>query len=269
MLTASTITGSLLYDLDPVLGAPARGVGRVDGDHRQALVCRHLDEAVPEPRRRKAGHEMAKAPSSLATIRSPPGALAALLPLGREVEILDDDGPCAMCTGKSEHLAQCRTAPAIPRRGRKPGDLKIDRHRRSDRIACSIQRTEARKPWFRCPRRCRPRRGGDGSSRNEPLLDRSRPAPPRDGARLPRDELRGAGDAGASRSARVLWDSRGACPFEHRRGPRAGARSVGCAAGANDARPPACPRHSAVRDQIRRANRDADRRREAHAPRRA
>jgi hypothetical protein len=53
----------------PVLRLDERG----DGDHRQVLVCRHLDEAVPEPR------------------------------------------------------------------GRKPGDLEIDRHRRSDRIACSIQ----------------------------------------------------------------------------------------------------------------------------------
>ena len=42
---------------EPVLGAPFRCVGRVDGDHRESRVVRHLCKPVTEPGRGDAGHQ--------------------------------------------------------------------------------------------------------------------------------------------------------------------------------------------------------------------
>jgi hypothetical protein len=52
--------------LEPVLGAPARGVGGIDRDHRHTVVRRHLDEPVPKLACREPGDEAAEALGALA-----------------------------------------------------------------------------------------------------------------------------------------------------------------------------------------------------------
>jgi hypothetical protein len=49
---------------EPVLAAPLGGVGRVNGDHSQALVMGHLGEPVPEPGGLEGACELAEGPAT-------------------------------------------------------------------------------------------------------------------------------------------------------------------------------------------------------------
>src|SRR6516164_6881074 len=73
---------------EPVLRAPPRRVSRIDDDHVQARVRRHLHQTVPEPPGGDAGDGAAEPAPAPPARRPVPRPLAALIPCLGEVEVL-------------------------------------------------------------------------------------------------------------------------------------------------------------------------------------
>jgi hypothetical protein len=90
-MVAVRIGRELLKRGEPVLCSPLRGISRVDGDHREPLVGRHLDQAIAELRGRKSSDQPTECPAALPPARTPADRLSSFLAALFEVEVFDHD----------------------------------------------------------------------------------------------------------------------------------------------------------------------------------
>ena len=148
-VVATRCRRDLLQGREPVLGAPSRGGGRIDGDHRKPGVRRHLDEAVTEPRGRQTGDEAAEGLPSLPARRPVARALAAFLAALDEVEVLDDDGSAVPCLGRRDELGDRPAEPTVSCRCRQPRELDGTVNDRPTGFPDSSGTPAARWPWLR------------------------------------------------------------------------------------------------------------------------
>ena len=138
-VVAGHVRRDLLQGAEPVLSSPLRRGGRINGDHFQILVGRHLHEPVAQRRCRHAGNHPAKAATASATRRSIAGVFAPVVALGSKIEVLDHDGTSAMVHGKRQHIGNCSPNAAISRRCRQSVERERNRLRRTDRVSSRIE----------------------------------------------------------------------------------------------------------------------------------
>jgi hypothetical protein len=128
--------GSLFSERSqPVLAAPPGGVGRVDGDHTQALVMGHLREPVPEPGSRYSGYEPTEGPAALAARRAAAVHFPTLGTRASEVQILDGHCTAVVVLCHLDQGADRITQQPVAVRSRQVGNRKRDADRGADWIA--------------------------------------------------------------------------------------------------------------------------------------
>jgi hypothetical protein len=120
---------------EPVLRAPPRGISRIDDDHVQPCVRRHLHQAVPEPPGGDAGDGAAEPAPAPPARRPVPRPLAALGAGVGEVEVLDHDRPRAVVFRGGDQAADRVPEPAVPRGGGQPGQVQRHRERGAGHVA--------------------------------------------------------------------------------------------------------------------------------------
>jgi len=119
----------------PVLRAPAGGVGGIDGRHGNSAVIRHLGQTVPQLCGGDAGDHVPVATSSSTTGGPVTVSFTALLASIDEVKVLDHHGGSSMVFGDAEDAADHRRQPPVSSARRQTGQRQLDRGGCPDRVA--------------------------------------------------------------------------------------------------------------------------------------
>jgi hypothetical protein len=109
-MVAVRIGRELLKRGEPVLCSPLRGISRVDGDHREPLVGRHLDQAIAELRGRKSSDQPTECPAALPRLGRRPIASrpSSRLSLKSRSSITIARQPCFLAVVMSSEMAARR-----------------------------------------------------------------------------------------------------------------------------------------------------------------
>jgi hypothetical protein len=103
-MVAARLGRDLLQWSEPMFFSPLRGIRRIDGDHRETAVSRHLDQSVAKLCCGQSTDQAAERSTTLAaawpTARMLPTSFAALC----EVEIFDDDRPTTIHRGRRDEI---------------------------------------------------------------------------------------------------------------------------------------------------------------------
>jgi hypothetical protein len=113
-MMASSDRGNLLPQRgEQVLAPPARCIGGVDRDHRQAGVGSRLGQPVPEPRGGETRDQPPEAPSAPPGRRPTADVLASLLTGISKIQVLDHHRPAAALAGEPDQGADGRANPPV------------------------------------------------------------------------------------------------------------------------------------------------------------